>query len=581
MHLISLEGVTKSFPENPVLENVSMGISFGDRIGVIGRNGSGKSTLLALISGRTDPDSGSIIRSRGLRVARLHQDPVFPLNATVADVVGTSRQAIALAHRLGLEDTEALCSTLSGGQRKRVALAVALGAECDLLILDEPTNHLDIDSIDWLEEHLRARREALLLVTHDRFLLDRVANRVIEVHERSLHSHQGTYENYLEAATRRDAYETAVEHRLQQRIKTELAWLRRSPKARTTKSQARVDRAHDLLAQQRRRARQELTIDLPSRRIGSKVVELHNAGKRYGDEWVLRHVDYRLSADARIGIVGPNGSGKTTLLSLLAGRIGPDEGKVTQGSTIHPGWYGQDPRPIPPHTRLHEAVREHLEEVLLKSGVRVSGAQLLERFLFTRDQQQAEVGDLSGGERRRLELLLSLMEAPNLLLLDEPTNDLDIDTLNVLEEYLDAWEGALVVASHDRYFLERTCSDIFSIESDGSVVHHPGGWTAYRIDAHAKTSPAVPATSPPKTRPRQKAQRLTYNDQRELNELTSEIPRLERRRSLLTERLDEATHDHERIAAISQELAGVIDEIDAAETRWLELTEKAESLSKD
>ena len=581
MHLISLEDVTKSFPENPVLANVSLGISFGDRIGVIGRNGSGKSTLLALISGKIAPDNGSIIRSRGLRIARLHQDPVFQEDATVADVVGADRQAIALAHRLGLEDGNARCSTLSGGQRKRVALAVALGTDCALLILDEPTNHLDIDSIDWLEEHLRARKEALLLVTHDRFLLDRVANRVVEVHERGLHSHQGTYEDYLEAAVEREAHETAVEHRLQQRIKTELAWLRRSPKARTTKSQARVDRAHDLLAQQRRRARQELTIDLPSRRIGSKVVDLHNAGKRYGDHWVLRHIDYKLHTDARIGIVGPNGSGKTTLLSLLAGRIEPDEGKVTRGKTVHPGWYGQDPRPIPPHTRLHQAVREHLEEVLLKSGIRVSGAQLLERFLFTRDQQQAEVGDLSGGERRRLELLLSLMEAPNLLLLDEPTNDLDIDTLTVLEEYLDAWEGAVVVATHDRYFLERTCSDIFSIEADGSVVHHPGGWTAYRADALARVASAVANVASPKTRPRQKARRLTYNDQRELKELTNGIPRLERQRGLLADRLDATGHDHERIAAISEDLARVLEELDAAETRWLELTEKAERLTQD
>jgi ATP-binding cassette subfamily F protein uup len=581
MHLLSLEGVSKSFPENPVLTNVSLGISVGDRIGVIGRNGSGKSTLLALISGKTEPDGGSIIRARGLRVARLHQDPMFPADATVADVVGADRQAIALAHRLGLEDTNALCSNLSGGQRKRVALAVALGAECDLLILDEPTNHLDIDSIDWLEEHLRARSEALLLVTHDRFLLDRVANRVIEVHDRGLHSHQGTYENYLEAAAKREAHETAAEHRLQQRIKTELAWLRRSPKARTTKSQARIDRAHDLLTRQRRQAKQELSIDLPSRRIGSKVVDLHNAGKRYGDEWVLRHVEYKLQTDARIGIVGPNASGKTTLLSLIAGRVEPDEGKVTRGSTIHPGWYGQDPRPIPSQTRLHEAVREHLEEVLLKSGIRVSGSQLLERFMFTRDQQQSEVGDLSGGERRRLELLLSLMEAPNLLLLDEPTNDLDIDTLNVLEEYLDAWQGAVVVASHDRYFLERTCSDIFSIEPDGSVVHHPGGWTAYRAEALARPAATVSSRGSMKERPKQKARRLTYNDQRELKELTNSIPRLERRCSRLTEQLDAAAHDHERIVAVSEELAGVIGDLDAAETRWLELTEKAESLSQD
>ncbi len=580
MHLLSLEDIAKAYPENPVLSGVSLGIATGDRIGIIGRNGSGKSTLLAIIAGEETPDSGTIVRSQDLRVAALDQNPTFDADATVASVVGADRRAIALAHRLGLADTDALCGNLSGGQRKRLALAVALGTECDLLILDEPTNHLDIESIDWLEEHLRERREAVLLVTHDRFLLDRVANRIVEVHDRNLHTHQGTYEDYLEAAAKRETHEAAVEHRLQQRIKTELAWLRRSPKARTTKSRARIDQAHDLMAQQRRQARRNLTIDLPSRRIGSKVADLHNAGKRYGDQWVLRHVDYKLQPDARIGIVGPNAAGKTTLLGLIAGRLAPDEGKVTLGTTVHPGWYGQDPRPISPSVRVHEAVREHLDDVLLESGIRVSGAQLLERFQFSRDQQQAEVGDLSGGERRRLELLLSLMEAPNLLLLDEPTNDLDIDTLNVLEEYLDAWSGALVVASHDRYFLERTCTDIFSIEPDASVVHHPGGWTAYRADVMAKIV-STDSAKPGIRRQKRPSRKLTYNDQRELDTLTKSIPRLERQRDRLTAELDAVSGDASRVLELSQELATALKSIDIAETRWLELTEKAESLEQD
>ncbi len=559
---------------------MSLGISAGDRIGIIGRNGSGKSTLLAVIADEETPDSGTIVRSRGLRVASLGQDPTFDADATVAAVVGADRGAIVMAHRLGLEDSDAVCSTLSGGQRKRLALAVALAAECDLLILDEPTNHLDIESIDWLEEHLRQRREAVLLVTHDRFLLDRVANRVVEVHDRNLIAHQGTYENYLEAAAKREAHEAAIEHRLQQRIKTELAWLRRSPKARTTKSRARIDQAHDLMARQRRQARRELTIDLPSRRIGSKVVDLHNAGKRYGDQWVLRHIEYKMQPDARIGIVGPNAAGKTTLLGLIAGRLAPDEGKVTLGSTVHPGWYGQEPRSIPPTKRVHEAVRDHLDDVLLASGIRVSGAQLLERFQFSRDQQQSEVGDLSGGERRRLELLLSLMEAPNLLLLDEPTNDLDIDTLNVLEEYLDAWSGALVVASHDRYFLERTCTDIFSIEDDASVVHHPGGWTAYRADVMARDT-STGSARPGIRRQKPPSRKLSYNDQRELDALTKSIPRLERQRDRLTAQLDASSGDASEILALSQDLAAVLEAVDGAETRWLELTEKAESLGGD
>ena len=579
MHLLSLEGVSKSYPENPVLLDVSMGISAGDHIGVIGRNGSGKTTLLAIIAGTEEPDAGSIVRTGGLRVAVLEQDPAFADGATVGDVVGAERGAIALADRLGLLEHDALCSTLSGGQRKRLALAVTLSTECDLLILDEPTNHLDVDLIDWLEEHLRARSEALLLVTHDRFLLDRVATRVIEVHDQRLYSHQGTYESYLESAAKREAHAAATEHRLQQRIKTELAWLRRSPKARTTKSRARVNQTYDLMAQQRRRARQELTIDLPSRRIGSKVVELHDAGKRYGEQWVVRHVEYKLQPDARIGIVGPNAAGKSTLLSLIARRIEPDEGRVAVGSTVFAGWYGQDPRPIPPETRVHAAVREHLDEVLLESGIRVSGSQLLERFQFTKDQQQAEVGDLSGGERRRLELLLSLMEAPNLLLLDEPTNDLDIDTLNILEEYLDAWNGALVVASHDRYFLERTCTDIFSIEADASVIHHPGGWAAYRATTTATSDTSKRRRGDRRTK--QAPRKLTYKDQRELDELTAAIPGLERRRDELSVALHEASGEYEDYAALAEDLATAMQALDVAETRWLELTERAEALAGD
>ncbi len=578
MHLLSLEGISKSYPENAVLAEVSLGVSAGDRIGVIGRNGSGKTTLLSIIAGTEEVDGGSIVRARGLRVTALDQDPTFAAQATVGDVVGHDRRAIALADRLGLKDAEATCSTLSGGQRKRLALAIALGAECDLLILDEPTNHLDIDSIDWLEEHLRARTEAVLLVTHDRFLLDRVANRVVEVHDQKLHVHQGTYEDYLEAAAQREAQAAAAEHRLQQRIKTELAWLRRSPKARTGKSRARIDRTHDLLAQQRQQARRELTIDLPSRRMGSKVVELHDVGKKYYDEWVVRHVDYRLQEDARIGIVGPHAAGKTTLLSLIAGRIQPDEGTVAIGSTIHTGWYGQDPRPIPPQTRVHAAVREHRDEVLLESGIRVSGAQLLERFQFTRDQQQAEVGDLSGGERRRLELLFCLMEAPNLLLLDEPTNDLDIDTLNILEEYLDAWNGALVVASHDRYFLERTCTNIFSIEPDASVLHHPGGWTAYR-SAMAWPSPAPVKEATESRRPKSAPRKLSYHEQRELDDLGAGIPKMESQRSALAAQLDEAAGDYERTMELAAKLATAVEALDTAESRWLELTEKAEGLA--
>ncbi len=576
-HLLSLESITKSYPETPVLTGVSLGISTGDRIGIIGRNGSGKSTLLRIVAGLEEPDGGRIVRSRGLRVAVLDQDPEFAPEATVADVLGDGREAIAMADRLGLVDAAAPVGSLSGGQRKRLALAVALATPSDILVLDEPTNHLDVDSIDWLEDHLAGRTGALLLVTHDRYLLDRVVNRVVEVYARRLHVHHGTYQRYLESRAAREDHEATVEHRRRQRLRTELAWLRRTPKARTSKSKARVKRVEELMATDRDEPRRALAIDLPARRIGSKVVNLHNAGKRYGGRWILRGITHKLHERARIGIVGPNGAGKTTFLRLIAGRIEPDEGKVTLGSTIHPGWYGQDPRTIPATTRLIHAVREQAETTRLASGIVISAMQLLERFQFPPDVHKAAVGDLSGGERRRLELLLTLMDAPNLLLLDEPTNDLDLDTLETLEEYLDAWPGALVVASHDRYFLDRVCDDIFSIEPDGSLRHHPGGWAAYRRE---RTAPGRPAAEPsrPRRRRRRRSTKLTYNDRRELDLLPERIAHLEAHRDRLLADLETHAADHAAATELGRRLDAVLADLDAAETRWLELTDLADRL---
>jgi len=575
MHLISLESISKSYPETPVLRNVSLGISRRQRIGVIGRNGSGKSTLLRIIAGIEAPDSGNIVRSAGLRVTSLSQDPSFPESSNVGSIVGENREAIAMADRLGLTDATAAVAELSGGQRKRLALAVALAEECDLLILDEPTNHLDVDTIDWLEDHLLARTSVLVLVTHDRYLLDRVANRVVEVHHESLYTHQGTYEQYLVARSARREHEATLEHRRRQRLRTELEWLRRSPKARTSKSKARVGAVHDLIAAKRRTVDPELSIDLPSRRIGSKVVDLHEAGKAYDDRWVLRDVELKLLPTARVGIVGDNGSGKTTLLRLIAGRLEPDEGTVDVGATVVPGWYGQDPEPIAPDVRVNAAVRERAETTRLDSGIRVSAAKLLERFQFGADAQRSTVGDLSGGERRRLELLVTLMEAPNLLLLDEPTNDLDLDTLEVLEEYLDAWSGALVVASHDRYFLDRVCDDIFSIESDGSLRHHPGGWPAYwtaRL-APTTTEPKAPKDPPVSTTPRPPS-KPTWKERKERDRLANQIPRLEQAKADLAAQLDAAGSDYVATVDLAQRLAVVTQDLDTAETAWLELTDR-------
>jgi ATP-binding cassette subfamily F protein uup len=578
MHLITLDTIRKAFPETTVFEGASLAISSGERIGLIGENGSGKSTLLGILEGTIEPDGGTVLRTSGVTVASLPQDPTWPDGTTVSEAVGENRQAIALADRLGLVDPQRTTESLSGGQRKRLALAIALGADCDLLVLDEPTNHLDVETIDWLEDHLATIRQALILVTHDRYLLDRVVDTIAEVYDGRIWSHPGTYADYLEARAAREDIQAAETKRRKQRITTELAWLRRNPKARTSKPRHRTEAAREVVNEGLPAPRPELIFNLPSRRIGSKVVNLHGVSKSFGGETVLSGIDLLLAPDSRIGVVGPNGAGKTTLLGLMAKRIEPTTGKVVIGSTIVTGWYAQDPTPIPPSTRLIDAVREHGEEVQLTDRKMATAAKLLEMFRFTRRQQQSTVGDLSGGERRRLELLMVLMGSPNLLMLDEPTNDLDLDTLHALEEYLDTWEGALVVASHDRYFLDRVCRDIFSV-ADDTIQHHPGGWSDYWA-ARQVTAPRTKTQPKPQTaRSKPPRTTLTYRDRRELLNLTERIPELEQTRSVLEAELGEATGDVTRVTDIADRLGNVIEELEQAETRWLELTELEERLS--
>ena len=634
MNLVSLERVGVRHAEKQVLSDVTLGIDEGDRVGVIGANGSGKSTLLRLIAGAGEPDAGRVVHARSVRVSYVPQEPSLDPSTTVFDAVvdastpaGAALQAFehataavrrspgdaaaaerlsqatrrmdaesawdleararAILDHLGLADLERPVGSLSGGQRKRVALARALvddptgtGGVDGLLVLDEPTNHLDVDVVEWLEDTLYARTGALVLVTHDRYLLDRVATRVVELVDGALHSGYGSYADYLEARALREQQALAAEQRRANRARVELEWLRRGPKARTSKAKHRVERARELITAEAPRSRQDVTIDLPSRRIGSKVVNLHNVGKRYGDHVVLRGVDHKLAPSDRIGVVGPNGSGKTTLLRLISGDLEPDEGKVAIGDTVVVGRYGQDPTPLPPRTRVLDAVKEVVLETNTVEGITLSAAQLLERFLFSAEAQRAYVSELSGGERRRLELLRVLALAPNLLVLDEPTNDLDLDTLAVLEEYLDAWPGALVVASHDRYFLDRVCRDLFSIEPDGSVRHHPGGWSAYRQRQAEQQAAAAAARrrAEQDRRPRGSdrgsrpgPRKLSYAERRELQRIEQRLPQLEARKAELTASLQAAGDDYAAAQRAGDELAAVLGELEAAESRWLEL----------
>ena len=627
MNVVSLEGVHKQHAEKVVLDGVTVGIDDGERVGVIGVNGSGKSTLLRIVAGLEPPDAGRVVLGNHVRVHHLLQDPQLdpddsalgavlradtelartaraferataavraaPQDAAAQEALERATAAMdstgawdlehrarALLGRLGIADPEARVAGRSGGQRKRIALAAALVEPAELLILDEPTNHLDVDVVEWLEGVLAGWSSALLLVTHDRYLLDSVVTRVIEVHEGRLHSHGGTYAAYLEARRLREEQAVAADRRRANLARTELEWLHRGPRARTSKARYRVERAKELVGTERYREPDQLQIALPSRRIGSKVVNLHNVGKRYGDRVVLRAVEYKLAPDDRVGVVGPNGSGKTTLLNLIAGRLEPDEGSIRTGETVHVGYYGQDPRPLPPRTRVFDAVHDAVRETQLSSGLRVTSGQLLERFLFDDEAQRAYVEELSGGERRRLELLLVLADAPNLLILDEPTNDLDLDTLAVLEAYLDQWQGALVVASHDRYVLDRVCDSLFGIERDGTVRHHPGGWSAWRA-RQAEQSAADRSTrraSAPEQRERPAGPRKrSYNEQRELRALEQRMEKLEARRGELTAAVQDAGDDYVEAGRLGTELAEVAAELEAAESRWLELSMIGES----
>ncbi len=628
VNLVSVERARVRYADKVVLDDISVGVDDGDRIGVIGRNGSGKSTLLRVLGGVQPLDGGTVVHARRVTVQLVRQEPELPLGDTAlaavldadsaagrvfrqfsADPSDPGRTALMDAH--GLWDFEHVARALldrfsvaadrqigqlSGGQRMRVALARGLvhsdvaartGDAVPLLILDEPTNHLDLDVIEWLEKRLGSQRGAVVLVTHDRYLLDRTATRIIEIADGTLHTEHGSYADYLANRVQRAQRAAARERRRQHRLRTELDWLERSPPARTSKSRARIERAMTLLESEPASAGGDVRIDLPARRLGSKVATLHNVGRRYGDTAVLRGVTVGVQPGSRIGVVGPNGSGKTTLLQLIAGRHEPDEGSVRLGSTVHVGWYDQHTITPPARQRVVDAVAEVALETTTVDGITLSATALLERFGFATATQQAYVSELSGGERRRLELLRVLATAPNLLLLDEPTNDLDLDTLAVLETFLETWPGTLVAASHDRFFLDRVCRQLWSIEPDGSVRDHPGGWSSYRARQVARPDVRSPTSNRPPTgraerRPsRPRAGKLSYNEQRELDELEHMLPALERRRDALHAELVDAADDHVQAGELARALDEAVAQIDRQETRWLELRLQTESTTSE
>ena len=587
--LVDAEGLVASRPGKPLFEGVSVTVASGDRMAVVGLNGCGKSTLLGALAGTVTPESGTIRRGRGTRVAFLDQTAHLPAG-TVRDTAGKGWEAEAILGRLGMGDLlDADVTALSGGQAKRVALArvlVSVGesTESDLLILDEPTNHLDLDAIAWLEEWLAGFQGGLLLVTHDRHVLDRVTTRILELDRGTGYVHDGGYASYLGARADREARAASTETKRRNLARSELAWLRRGAPARTRKSKAHIASATRII--EARPDKPERPEDLPlhqltaTPRLGNTVVELHGVADGYGD-LLFDGLDLALDPRARLGIVGPNGSGKSTLLDVLSGRREPRQGRVVHGSTVQLGYYDQRGAQLPLDKRVREVVAGPARQPDW------SDAALLERFWFESDTQWAPIGLLSGGERRRLQLVLVLRQAPNVLLLDEPTNDLDLDTLRALEDLLEDWPGALVVVSHDRAFLERTVEDVLILDGHGHAGRVPGGYAAYDAERRAagrgprrstrstgSTSEAKPAKdeagAEPSTRSPSTLRHL-------LRRADKEAAGLRARRDVLEAELAGLGDDRLELARVGEELAGLQTELAAAEEAWLALAEEAEA----
>jgi ABC transport system ATP-binding/permease protein len=591
--LVDAHGVAASRPGKPLFRDLSLTVSSGDRLAVVGINGCGKSTLLGVLAGSVEPDDGVVRRGRGARVVALDQTAVLPAG-TVRDVVGGGWEGAAILDRLGMGDlVDAEVARLSGGQAKRAALARALVAvgeasENDLLILDEPTNHLDMDAIAWLEEHLAGFKGGLVLVTHDRHVLDRLTTRILELDRGTAHVHEGGYASYLEARAERAEREASAERKRRNLARAELAWLRRGAPARTRKPKAGIAAARAVV--DGRAPEPARADDLPLAelvrmpRLGDTVIELDGVSDGYGDLVVFEGVDLKLGPGERLGVVGANGSGKSTLLDVLAGRREPRTGTVLRGATVRVGYYDQRGADLPPDARVRELVAGPTRQPDW------SDAALLERLWFNSDAQWAPVRLLSGGERRRLQLALVLREGPNVLLLDEPTNDLDLDTLRALEDMLDAWPGTLVVVSHDRAFLERTVEDVVVMDWPGHAARIPGGFAAYVAARREARRPgwAGPATSrspagsprpaPVRTRAPAGERRRSPSTLRHLmRRAEAEMVRLSQRQVELEAELSAAGGDHVALAEVGERLSAVTADLAAAEETWLVLAEEAET----
>lgn len=649
MNIMTAEQLSKSYGEKILFQDASFGMDEYDKIGVVGVNGTGKSTFLRVLAGLEQADSGKVTINRGVRISFLAQNPEFDPDTTVLrgvfqnggpehqlvsqymeaveelellptdeslqtrvsrlsqemdrlDAWGLENEAKSVLTRLGIADFSRKMGVLSGGQRKRVALASALILPSELLIMDEPTNHIDNDSVAWLESYLQKRRGALLIITHDRYFLDRVCNVMLELDQGRLFRYEANYSRFLELKSEREEREAASEQKRQNLLRGELAWIRRGAQARSTKQKARIERFEKLQGMKPEYKNESLDISVASTRLGRKIVEIEGIRKSAGDRLLIDGLTYTAVPGDRVGIVGPNGYGKSTLLNMIAGRIQPEEGEVVLGQTVKLGYFTQEHQEMDPNQRAIEYIKDAAEVVETADGSRITAAQMLERFLFPPASQWTPISKLSGGEKRRLYLLRILMEAPNVLLLDEPTNDLDIQTLTVLESYLDEFPGAVFVVSHDRYFLDRTVDKLMVFEGNGVVAVHAGDYSDYeeRMNAAgsaAKDSAGSSAGSAERakgssgngtgtgnasgsTKDPERAEKLkfSYKEQREYETIDADVEAAEQRITDITEQMAHAASDAMRLQELMVEQQQAEAELERLMERWTYLSELAERI---
>ncbi len=633
MNILSIENLSKSYGVKNLFSQISFGIDENDKIGLIGVNGTGKSTFLKIIAGLEEADEGKVMVGNAVEVQYLAQNPDFDPKDTVLEQVfkgysplmkvlrgyeqgllaatrcpednGLQKELIALSQqmdalngwqleseaksiltKLGITDFSAQVGQLSGGQRKRIALAGALIHPADLLILDEPTNHIDNDTVEWLEEYLQKRRGALLLITHDRYFLDRVVNRIVELDKGNLYSYSGNYSNFLELKMQREADQEASENKRQNLLRTELAWMRKGAKARTTKQKARIERFEKLSAEKVDLSQDKVEIMAGASRLGRKIIELDHVSKTFGERTVIEDFSYIVLRDDRMGIVGTNGSGKSTLLNLITQQISPDRGVIEIGQTVKIGYFSQENGDMDERLRVIEYIREEANFVLTADGSTITASQMLERFLFPPDLQWTPISKLSGGEKRRLYLLRVLMGAPNVLLLDEPTNDLDIQTLTILEDYLDEFPGAVLVVSHDRYFLDRVVEKVFAFEGDGAIKQYVGGYSDYsnavalQVASEDKQEKVTEVKENQGEKPKERARKFTFKEQKEYAEIDAVIASVENEIKVIGDRMNTSGSDFtllQELTEMQQELEKKLEDL---LERWTYLSELAEEIGQ-